>query len=80
MKDAFTITAMRDIKIGEEITADYAIWEADENYISKWECNCGSAFCRQRVTGKDWRLPELQARYKNHFSPLINKRINKLNY
>ena len=76
MKDAFTITAMRNIKIGEEITTDYAIWEADENYISKWECNCGSTKCRRKVTGKDWRLFELQERYKNHFSPLINKRIN----
>ena len=75
MKDAFTIIAMRNIKIGEELTADYAIWEADEDYISKWKCNCGSALCRKKITGKDWRQPELQARYINHFSPLINKRI-----
>ena len=75
MKGAFIIIAKRDIKIGEEITADYALWEADENYISKWECKCGSTVCRKRVTGKDWLLPELQNRYKNHFSPLMNKRI-----
>jgi len=76
MKDAFTIIAMRNIKIGEELTADYAIWEADENYISKWECSCGSINCRKRITGKDWLMPKLQKRYKNNFSPLINKRIN----
>lgn len=75
MKDAFTITAMRDIEIGEELTVDYVLWQADENYISKWECNCRSSGCRKRVTGKDWRSPELRERYKNHFSPLINKRI-----
>ena len=75
MKDAFTITAMRPVNIGEEITADYAAWEADENYISKWECICGSINCRKKITGKDWKSPALQERYKNHFSPLINKRI-----
>ncbi len=76
MKDSFTIIAMRDIKVGEEVTADYVLWQADENYISKWECKCGSPLCRKRVTGKDWRFSELQERYNNHFSPLINKKIN----
>jgi hypothetical protein len=78
MKEAFTIIVRRDIEINEEITADYALWEADESYISKWECKCGSSLCRKKVTGKDWRLPELQERYKNHFTPLINKRIENL--
>ena len=78
MKDAYTLMAKRDIEAGEEITADYALWEADENYISTWECKCGSSICRKRVTGKDWQLPELQGRYTNHFSPLINKRVAKL--
>jgi hypothetical protein len=78
MQDAFTLIARRDIKKGEELTADYAIWEADENYVSKWECHCNSPLCRKRVTGKDWRLKELQERYNGHFSPLLTKRINKL--
>jgi uncharacterized protein len=75
MDDAFTLTARKNIDIGQELTADYAMWEADENYISNWECNCGYAKCRKHITGRDWRLPSLQKRYKNHFSPLINKRI-----
>ena len=75
MEDAFTIMAMRDVEVGEELTVDYALWEADENYVSRWECKCGSSMCRKRVTGNDWRLPELQERYKGHFTPLINKRI-----
>lgn len=78
MKDAFTLVAKTDIEIGSEITADYSLWEANENYISKWGCKCGASVCRKRVTGKDWMLPEIQARYKNHFSPLLNKRIEKL--
>lgn len=78
MKDAYTLTARHNIEVNEEITADYALWEANENHISLWECKCSSPECRKRITGKDWLLPELQARYKDHFSPLINKRINKI--
>jgi SET domain-containing protein len=78
MKDAFTLTARRDIQAGEEITADYILWEADEDYIAKWVCHCGSPQCRKKVTGQDWRNPTLQAVYRNHFSPLLNKRIKNL--
>lgn len=79
MKDAITLIAMRDIQIDEELTADYVIWESEENYISKWECHCGSDHCRHRITGIDWKINEIQERYNGHFSPLLNKRIGKLN-
>lgn len=78
MEGTYALIAMKDIREGEELTADYAIWEADESWVSKWECNCGSSLCRKRITGKDWRKSELQWRYKGHFSPIINKRIGKL--
>lgn len=77
MEDACTIVAMRGIANGEEITADYALWEADENHVSPWSCQCGSTLCRKKITGRDWRMPELQKRYREHFSPLLNKRIKK---
>ena len=77
MDDAFSLSAMNDINVGEEITADYAMWEACEDYISKWQCKCGAKNCRGRVTGKDWELKELQEKYAGHFLPLINKRIKK---
>ncbi len=77
MSDISTLIAKRDIKIGEELTVDYALFEADENHISKWECKCGASVCRKRITGKDYRLPELQERYKDHFLPFINKKIKK---
>lgn len=77
MKDTFTLQAMRDIQIREELVADYAMWETRENYISKWECRCGSSDCRHHVTGNDWKLPLLQNRYNNHFIPFINKKILK---
>ena len=75
MSDAHTITARRDIRAGEEITADYAFWETDETYVSPWICACGSPLCRERIAGKDWMDEELRERYRGHFSPLINKRI-----
>ena len=78
MADAYTLITSRDIKSGEELTADYALWEADESYVSKWKCKCGSPLCRGRVTGVDWKKPDLQNRYKEHFSPLLNKRIQRL--
>lgn len=78
MRDAYTLVARRDIAVGEEVAADYALWEADENKVSKWECRCGTKDCRGKVTGQDWQLLVLQERYRNHFSPLINKRIARI--
>jgi len=77
MKDEATLMARRDIETGEELTADYVVWEADEDYKAAWECKCGSPLCRKSIMGKDWRLPDLQKRYKNHFSPFLNKRIER---
>lgn len=78
MRDTFTLEAMRDINISEELTADYVLWEErGDDYVSKWECRCSSPDCRKRITGKDWRLKNLQEKYKGHFSPLINKKIEK---
>ena|SRR3989344_2944117 len=78
MIDAFTLVAKRDIKNGEEITADYVLWESDENYISNWECKCGAQNCRAKITGKDYQKKNVQELYKDHFSPLIQKKIKGL--
>ncbi len=83
MKDAVILTSRRDIKPGEELTIDYALWIDDilvggKKYSIKWICECNSPLCRKKITGKDWMLPELQRRYKGRFSPLINKRIDRL--
>jgi len=77
MDDEVTLVARRDITAGEELTADYAMWEADLNWILHKPCNCGTALCRQSITGRDWELEDLQRRYGDHFSPFINKRIEK---
>ncbi len=78
MNGAFSLSAMREIKLGEEITVDYALFHMEDHYVSDWICNCGSPHCREKVTGTDWRDPELQQRYRDHFSPLLNERIREL--
>lgn len=78
MHDEVTLAARRDILPGEELTADYAMWEWDEDWVAPWKCSCSSVSCRGMITGGDWRLAELQERYHGHFSPFINERIAKL--
>lgn len=71
--DAFTLGARRDIGEGEELTLDYATQTDDPEF---WmECRCGSALCRGRVTGSDWRLWSLQERYGEHWVPVLLRRI-----
>jgi SET domain-containing protein len=73
LKSAQQLVAMRAIEIGEEITFDYAMSESSDYEIA---CKCGSAFCRGLITGNDWKIPELQKRYRNYFSPYLQKKIN----
>ena len=75
MEDEVTLTARRNIKANEELTVDYAMFEANEDRIIIENCPCGSANCRRTITGKDWRRKDLQEQYGNHFSPFINGRI-----
>ena len=68
--------AWRDIEAGEEITTDYAYCEASPDYRLE-SCNCGSALCRGSMTGNDWKLPELQQRYRGYFTPHIERLIRE---
>ena len=77
MADEVTMVARRAIGLGEEITGDYAVWEATPAYIID-PCRCGSAACRARFTGDDWRRLELQERYRDHFLPYISRRIARV--
>lgn len=67
-----SFVALRDIKVGEELTCDYA---TITNYPYKLDCSCGSKNCRKIITGEDWKNKELQKRYGNHFSWFILKKI-----
>jgi len=73
MADAVTVIARRHIGVGEELVVDYALFTISPNWSMK--CSCGSDLCRKQITGNDWKLPELQQRYRGHFSPFIEKLI-----
>ena len=70
------IVALHRIQPGEEVTIDYAM--CDGSPYDEFECGCGSAICRGRVTGDDWRNPILWERYAGHFSPYLARRIEAL--
>jgi len=76
MADTVTLVARRALATDEELTVDYALFEANQGAVMSWQCVCGSPHCRKNVTGQDWRLLELQARNAGHFLPLIAKRIS----
>lgn len=70
------LVAMRGIAAGEELTIDYAM--CDGSPYDEFECHCGLPHCRGRVTGGDWKLPELWERYDGYFSPYLTRRIAAL--
>jgi hypothetical protein len=76
MANQHSLCARCDIFPGDEVTADYALWEIDPAWNFGSICRCGSANCRRNITGNDWELRELQERYAGHFLPCINRRIN----
>jgi len=74
---SMVLVAMRDIEVGEELTFDYAT--CDDSDYDEFDCLCGTTSCRGRITGQDWKLPELQEKYALWFSPFIAAKIAKLN-
>jgi len=76
LSGSVVVVALRDIAAGEELTYDYAT--SDGSDYAEFECTCGSTLCRGKVTGRDWMLPELQLRYRGHFSPYLARRIAAL--
>jgi SET domain-containing protein len=70
------LVAMCDIESGTEVTFDYAM--CDGSAYDEFECACGAGRCRGRVTGEDWRRPELWERYAGFFSPYLRRRIDIL--
>ena len=76
VRGEITFVALRDIAAGEELTHDWATTD-DDTY--EMECRCGAGACRGRVTGQDWRRPDLQERYGRHFSSYLLEKIESMN-
>lgn len=70
-----TFVARRPIGEGEELTIDYAMIDGDPE--ERMPCSCDAPGCRGLVTGDDWRLPELQERYRGFFSRYLQERIER---
>jgi hypothetical protein len=70
------ITARRDIEEGEEITYDYCTSELQETKLIL-DCGCGTKACRHKITRNDWKIPELQEKYKGHFLQHVQYLIDK---
>jgi hypothetical protein len=77
MRDEVTVVARRDIAAGEELTQDYALYTISPTWTLQ-PCLCGTPACRQVITGNDWQRPDVQERYRDHFSPFLNERIRRL--
>lgn len=71
-----TLVAMRAITPDEEVCFDYAM--TDGTPYDEFECACGASTCRGKVTGEDWKRPELLERYAGYFSPYLQRRIDRL--
>ena len=76
MSGPITLLARCNIECGEEVCMDYAT--CDGLIYDEFDCDCGALACRGRVTGEDWRRPELWARYPGGFSPFLQRRIDRL--
>ena len=72
---AYELATRRRVRAGEELTLDYATNSGAEGF--EMECRCGSEQCRGRVTSEDWRLPVLQAQYRGHWTPALQRRIDQ---
>lgn len=76
LQGQITLVALRDIALGEEVCFDYAMSDGHPEFYMP--CACGQPNCRGAVTGNDWQLPDLQARYEGYFMPYLQRRINAL--
>lgn len=73
------MVARRRIEVGEEVTYDYALSETKSPFpILECECACGSPWCRKTITPNDWKQPEIRERYRGHFLPYVERKIESI--
>jgi len=73
LRGQITFVALRGIKAGEELTYD---WAMEEDAPAVTQCRCGARHCRKILTGRDWRIPRLQRRYRGYFSAYLQAKID----
>ena len=68
------VIAMRDIRPGEELTTDYALFDDHDETM---RCRCQTPSCRGTIGGRDWQRPDLQRTYGSYFSAYLLSKINR---
>ncbi len=78
-KGTIFLIAMRNIRKDEEVTFDYAmdLHRTRGCKPHRLPCQCGEDNCRRVITDMDWRIPELQTRYRGYFQWYIEEAIAK---
>ena len=66
--------AMRDVRAGEELTYD---WAMEENIPARMRCRCGAPGCRGLLSGRDWRKPALQRKYRRYLSAYLAEKTRR---
>lgn len=74
LRGSVVFIALETIFPDTELTYDVAMTTAHEYSL---QCNCQKENCRKVITGRDWRIPELQERYGDHFSTYICELIRR---
>jgi len=67
--------ALRAVKKGEELAADYGTFEYRTSVLNKKRCLCGSPRCREKITGFVGLDPAELGRFKGYIADyLLDKR------
>jgi hypothetical protein len=74
MRGLFDLVALREIKAGEEIVADYATMEDSDWQFPGGKCLCKLPNCRQKFLPFRLLLPEDQKKIWDYTSPWIRKK------
>lgn len=69
--------ARRNIRRGEELTYDYGLAESNPRF--KMNCSCGSAHCRRKISGSDWKNSVFREHNLNYMLPRLRRDPGKPN-
>jgi hypothetical protein len=72
--DEYSLATMTDVASGTELVTDYAMSTVDPDWFLR--CHCPSYRCRQMIEGTDWRIPQLQQRYRGWWAPYVQRLID----
>lgn len=74
------LVSMKKIKKGEQVCFDYAmcLYSKNKSDFYSLDCKCGSKKCRGKVTSNDWKIPELQKKYRGYFEQFLQDKIKRI--